>query len=159
MQKQKKQEQTPFMDMYPQLSLLPTTIVSSPIDLSSYDYVQDLTRDNGKDHYHLIVKNRKFGVFYTRKGMLRTKASVIVKCRYDYITIITQNDKSATFKLQLDGKFGLLAWKLGSIFDSRTYIKPIYDDITQEVIGNFMRFTAQTTNSVVYYDSTCNLLR
>lgn len=47
----------------------------------------------------------------------------------------------------------------GAIFDSRTYIKPVYEEISQEVKGNFMRFKAQTTNSVVYYDSTCNLLR
>ena len=153
---------TPFMDLYPELELRPVTEFPQHYKIQEFDYVQNLDSTKRKipAHMHgvffLIVKDGKFGIYMFDSGWISDKYTIVVKPEYESIDFISVNDRSFGAVIKRDGKYGMLFWTYGFIFNYKYTVPAIYDIIIK-VENN--RFKATKGGQVTYFDPTGHILK
>lgn len=152
---------TPFMDLHPELKLVPTTSVYINISnfQNRFDYVQDFNRkeNNGsKENFHLLVKDGKFGVLLHSSGFFYDTDSIALQAIYDSINFIYRWNKSFGAIVEKNGKFGLIFWEYGLISNDMYSVPIEYDSM--EIIEN-KRIKAIKGNTIVYFDMTGHILK
>lgn len=151
---------TPFMDLHPELKLIPTTRVRIGISdfQSRFDYVQDFNRKerDRKDNFHLIVKNGKYGVLLHDPGVLGDVDSIALNGEYDSIEFVYKAYRSFCAIVKKDEKYGLVFWTYGRWRDKVYIVTPEYDSMI--LLGNG-RFKGIKDDSVVYFDETGHILK
>ena len=125
---------TPFMDQYPELQLVPTTSINISISnfQKKFDYVQDLNRKNKsgvKEHFHLLVKDGKFGVLLYSSGLLSDTNSVALPAIYDSIVFLYKKNKSFGAIIQKGGKFGLFFCEYGYLASKKHTVPTEFDSM------------------------------
>jgi len=152
---------TPFMDLYPELQLLPTSDFKNQISgISEFDYIQDINRkdaDGELEKFHLIVKDRKFGIYLYSSGCAWTVDEIVLSPEYDYPIVFTRKEgMSFSAILKQKGKYGMLFWKYGLFINNFYVIKTEYDSIEKL---NETRYKAIKGNTVVYFDRNGQVLK
>lgn len=154
-------ELIPFMDLHPELKLVPTTCTSVNIRnfQKKFDYVQDFNRksDNeSKEYFHLLVKDGKYGIMLHTSSFLSKIDEVALPAIYDSIEFIHKIDKSFGAIVSKEGKFGLSFWEHGSFFN-RTHNVPIEYDVIENLDNK--RIKAIKGETIVYFDITGHILK
>lgn len=156
-------EHTPFMDLHPELDLVPASLVSIPIYrfCDKFDYVQNLSRKSSnskKDNFYLLVKGGKFGVlyYYSGFGLFNVTAKVALDAQYDSLKFIYKQNKSFGAIVTLNGKYGLFFWELG-IFGSKKLAIPVEYDFMELFGGD--RVKAIKGDQLLYFDITGRILK
>lgn len=155
------EDYVPFMDLHPELKLVPTTIVDCQIGNFSgkYDYVQDFNRktENGRiENFHLLVKDAKYGVLYHRDGLFDVIDKIALQAIYDSIDFIYKEEKSFAAIVKHKGKYGLFLWKSGFIFNYTFSIPTEYDSM--KMLAN-NRIVGVKNGRTTYFDQTCHPLK
>lgn len=151
----------PFMDQYPELRLVPTTSINIGISnfQEKFDYVQDLNRKNKsgeKEHFHLLVKDGKFGVLLHSSGLFSNTSSVALPALHDSIEFLYKKNKSFGAIIQKGGKFGLYFWEYGVLTNKRYIVPTEFDSMA--VMEN-KRIKGIKDNTVTYFDETGHVLK
>lgn len=151
----------PFMDVYPELELVPTTSVNIPIFNFSkkYDYIQNIERkgDNGhKETFHLLVKDRKFGVLYYNTSSIFDKIKVALPASYDSIEFLGKKKKAFVALVKCTEKYGLFFWKYGFLTNDTLSIPTEYDSL--EFLNN-NRIKGIRNGQITYFDETGHILK
>lgn len=151
----------PFMDLHPELNLVPTTSVNINISnfQSRFDYVQDINRkgENGqKEVFHLLVKDAKYGVLLHSSGLFSDTSSVALPAIHDSIEFLYKKHKSFGAIIQKEGKFGLFFWEYG-ILTNKKYAVPTEFD-SMEVMES-KRIKGVKDNTITYFDETGHVLK
>ena len=152
---------TPFMDLHPELHLVPTTSVNVDINKfhQKFDYVQDLNREEDKNQraiFHLLVKDGKFGVLLHVPTLFSETNCVALPAVYDSIDFIYKREKTFGAIVEKNGKFGLFFWAYG-VLSKKTYsVSPEYDSM--EILEN-RRIRGIKNDIVTYFDETGHILR
>ena len=151
----------PFMDLYPELNLVPTTSVNINISnfQSRFDYVQDLNRKgkNGiKEVFHLLVKDGKFGLLLHSPGVFSDTDSVALPAIYDSIQFLYKKGKSFGAIVKQNNKYGLFFWEYGILANSKYSVPTEYDSM--ECMDN-KRIKGIKDNNVTYFDETGHVLK
>ena len=151
----------PFMDLHPELNLVPTTSVNINISnfQSRFDYVQDINRkgENGqKEVFHLLVKDAKYGVLLHSSGLFSDTSSVALPAIHDSIEFLYKKHKSFGAIIQKGGKFGLFFWEYG-ILTNKKYAVPTEFD-SMEVMES-KRIKGVKDNTITYFDETGHVLK
>lgn len=152
---------TPFMDLYPELKLLPTSDFKNQISgISDFDYIQDVNRtdsDGKLENFHLIVKDRKFGIYLYSSGCVWTVDEIVLSPEFDYPIVFTRKEEmSFSAIIKKNGKYGMLFWNYGFLKNKFYAIKTEYDSIEKL---NETRYKAIKGNTVVYFDRNGQILK
>lgn len=154
-------EQIPFMDLHPELKLVPTTCVQVKVwnFRSRFDYVQDFNRKSADGHvekFHLLVKDGKYGILLHSTIFFGTTDEVALPAEYTSIEFIYKVDKSFGVIVSKEEKYGLYFWEHGSFMNKKFSVPTEYDKIEQ--IDN-KRIKGTKDNIVVYFDITGHILK
>lgn len=151
----------PFMDLHPELMLVPASSVNIGVrDFQRrFDYVQDLNRKDakgGKETFHLLVKDGKFGVLLYTAGFFRTMACVALPAVYDQVIFLYKKGKAFGAIVQHQGKFGLNFWEYGAFLNKKYSVPAVYDSL--ELLENG-RIMGVKDGNITYFDPTGHVLK
>ncbi len=151
----------PFMDLHPELQLIPTSSVNVGLRnfQSKFDYVQDLKRKNrsgAQEQLHLLVKNGKYGVLLHSSSWFNDITEVVLPAIYDSIDFLYKSKRSFGAIIQKDGKYGLFFWQYGLVINKKHEVSTEFDSM--EVLGN-KRVKGVKNNIVTYFDETGHVLK
>lgn len=148
----------PFMDLHPELKLIPTTSVQVNIGgfKNKFDYVQDFNRNGGKEKFHLLVKDFKFGLMLHSSGFFSNTDYIALPAVYESIDFLYKREKSFGAIVKQSGKYGLFFWKYGAIRNEKFAVPIEYDSM---VALDNKRIKAIKNDKVVYFDETGHVLK
>jgi hypothetical protein len=153
------EDYVPLMDKYPELKLRPTTEFTDHEKIQSFDYVQDLKLKGDKalhGYFYLIVRDGKYGVYMYDPGLFCRTTSVALKPIYDSIEFISETGQSFGAIVVKSGKYGMVFWTYGPIFNDKFEVPAEYDFL--EKVDN-TRFRAIKNNAVTYFDAAGHKLK
>lgn len=165
MDRTEEMDYEPFSDKYPELNLVPTTLVSCSISNLSgkFDYVQDFNRkgENGrKENFHLLVNViegvGKYGVLYHHSGFWGDTDSIALQAEYEEIIFLYKSEKSFAAIVKREGKYGLFFWEYCMFINNTFSVAAEYDSM---VLLDNKRIKGVKNGKVVYFDQTGHILK